>query len=132
MLEEERMEVVPAKRPTAADTVIIEQEKPTVSTTYPPTTSIRPLGALPAGINPTPPPATTASGPTAVGATFSSGETSKPPAPVSMFNKFKNLGNEDDLINKLKNQTAAATSGTGSQQAVAPKKPLGGLKGMPI
>ena len=109
MLEEERMEVVPAKRPTAADTVIIEQEKPTVSTTYPPTTSIRPLGALPTGLNPTPP-SDKPAGPTAVGATF--GGDAKPPiAPLSMFNKFKNLGNnEEDLVNKLKNQAAAGAT----------------------
>ena len=72
MLQEEKEEkVATQKPPTAGDTVIIEQgnTKPTASTTYPPTTTIRPLGALPAGLNPSVQPANGL--PTAVGTTFS-------------------------------------------------------------
>ncbi len=81
--------------PTAADTVVIEQNsQPTTSTTYPPTTSIRPLGALPTGLNPGVP-STAGAGAGAAGTSVGGGG-------VSMFNKFKNLGNEDDALNKLK------------------------------
>jgi len=87
MLQEEKMEAgLPTTGPTPGDTVVVEQNsQPTTSTTYPPTTSIRPLGALPAGLNP------------GVPSTGGAGV-----AGVSMFNKFKNLGNEDDAMNKLK------------------------------
>ena len=72
MLQEEKEEkVATQKPPTAGDTVIIDQgnTKPTASTTYPPTTTIRPLGALPVGLNPSVQPANGL--PTAVGTTFS-------------------------------------------------------------
>lgn len=93
MMQEEKMESgLPITGPTPGDTVVVEQNsQPTTNTTYPPTTSIRPLGALPAGLNPGVP---SSGGAGASGAPSVGG--------VSMFNKFKNLGNEDDALNKLK------------------------------
>jgi hypothetical protein len=99
MLQEEKMEV--SQGPTASDTVVIEQNsQPTTNTTYPPTTSIRPLGAM-----------------ALPGAGAAGGGN-------SMLNKFKNLNNEEDALNKLKQ------AGVGGPTLGGPRP--GGLRGMPI
>ena len=87
MLQEEKMEKEEGNKLTPDATIIVENNvKPTASTTYPPTNQIRPLGALPLGMQ----------------AAATNGANNPLGGGMSVLSKLRAQNKEDDILNKIK------------------------------